>query len=779
MKLSLAWIFDHLDADWRSIDVKQLVQKFNRTVAEIEHVRKVDIDLENVTLVQVRSCDEQKIMAYSAEWDNSYPLPARSDAIEKSFFIAIKENNNIRWAKSTDFGAEKEMILPAVSCPADQQDGTWKKNFESCDWILDIDNKSITNRPDLWGHRGLAREIALMLNLRLKPLSEFLVAQEIQEFSTYESKKNNYPISITLANTHACKRFAGILIPEIANQASLVWMTSRLSRVNSKAINAIVDFTNYVMLDVSQPMHAFDANKIGTRITVRNALPKEKLLLLDSTTVELTSDDVVVADEKNALALAGIMGGMQSSITANTTSLFLESASFSAVTIRQTATRLKLRTEASARFEKTLNPNQNTDALCRFLKLVQDANIVCVADLPIVSVGQRAQGKTIEITHAFIESRIGAKIDAEFIGALFEKLDFTVHKENKDNTMLYIVTVPPSRSTKDITIKEDLVEEVARFFGYESIPYIFPQRTMRAFDITTVMQLRKIKQIMAWGLCMRELQQYAFYDEQFLKLIQWKPEKALEVLMPVSENFKQLVTSLMPNLFKAVHDHSNDYQELRFFEWGRIWNYNATTQQYDEKKSLAGIIFHQKRVVDFHQAKADLENLFYNLKLRIQWKKIESTGQAPWFDPIYSADLFYDHLKIGTAGVASAAFFESVATGYAFIFELDADFLLNYQAPIALYKAASKYPAIERDISMLLPLECTAQEVINSIQSVDERISTVQVVDFFQKKEWIDQKALTARFVLTDYNKTLTKQEADVVVEHIITQLQNLGATIR
>lgn len=776
MKLSLAWIFDHIDADWHSIDVAELVAKFNEMTAEIEGFKKVEVDLDSLSFARVTLADGDTTKVHSDEWDAHYTLPTRSDTQKDAIFLIKKDGDDVRWATSINLGGDKEMIIPRLSCDDKHFAGKWKKHFETKDYILDLDNKSVTNRPDMWGHRGVAREVAAILNVPFKPLVDFITHTEIKNYPLSGVSQKDYPFAIKVENDKACRRFAGLFVEHIENRPALLWMTSRLSRVDSRSIDAVVDMTNYVMLDISQPMHAFDAQEIPTKkVVIRNAQNKEKLTLLDGQKIELSSDDLVVTDGEKPLALAGIMGGSNSGINPETTSLFIESACFNAQTVRRTSARFKVRTEASARFEKSLDPNQNVTGIRRFLKLITDADIPLQITHDIISLGKRAEPKEITIKHSFIENQIGTTVAFDFVCTTFEKLGFGVKKEGKGTDLTYKVEVPPFRSTKDITIKEDLVEEVVRFFGYANIPYVLPTRQMATFDISDVMRVRTIKQLMASALAMRELQQYAFFDESFLRSINWDPGKTLEVKSPVSENWRRLVTSLIPNLFKAVRDHSGEYNYVRFFEWGRIWKKDPQVQ---EKKALSGIVFDQKNTVDFYDAKANLTTLFDGLKLNVEWQKVDGP-LAPWFNSNKTACIVHNGKNIGTAGNVNHSFFESVAQGDAFIFELDGDYLLNYRHPVPVYKPASKYPSIDRDISMLVPLELTVAQVSDVIAEIDNRISSVRLVDFFQKKEWEDKKSLTIRFVITDSNKTLTKEEADVIWEKAVDRLQNLGAIIR
>jgi len=771
MKLSLAWVFDHIDADWKKVDVQQLVQRFNQMVAEIEGYHKVHIDLEPITMVEVTGIHADSIVCFSKEWEQEYLLSPRKGVIIGQYYLIKKNDSGVVWANAQDLGSGKDMLMPAM---AGNLQASWKNNFETHDYILEVDNKSITHRPDMWGHRGFAREVAAILNVPFKSLNQFLADKKMTQIDALAiAATASNPFAISIQAPQACKRIAGMYLNNIAPSSSLLWMAHRLARVDARAIDAVVDMTNYVMLEMGQPMHAFDAPSFtDKRLVVRMAKNKEKLTLLDGETVELTDQDLVLSDGTNPLGLAGVMGGQSSGMTSTTTSMLVEAACFDAATIRRTAARYKKRSEASARFEKSLDPNQNTIAIQRFLKLMRDAKIAATESDEIFSLGVQALKTEIIVSHEMIEKRLGVTLAPEFVIKTLTALDFGVQVDNA----VYTVTVPTFRATKDIKIKEDIIEEIGRFYGYTTLETCLPALQLApSLDLGWVYQQRKIKQTLAFACSMRELYTYAFFDEEFLATIKWQPSHTLEVQSPVSENWRRLVTTLVPNLLKSVASNGAEHDQLRFFELARIWETNNGTM--NERKSLAGIFF-DKKSVNFYDAKAELQKLFDMLKLKIEWVKVDNPD-APWYAPHQTADLLHNDSKTGTAGLLHPTFLSSVIPGYAFIFELDADFLLNYKSADIHFIAASKYPEMVRDISILASTEMTADSVADVISQVDKKISSVSLLDFFQKEEWPDKRAMTMRFVISDHERTMTKEEADVIWDKVAATLKGVGATIR
>lgn len=770
MKISIAWLFDHIDSDWKNVDLAAFTRKFNTTTAEIEAFYKVSLDLKLLSLATVTAINATSMKVLSAEWNKEIELPFDKNIVVGQDVLIKQEGSLYRRATLIDLHCEKDGDVPAVYVDAAQRAGGWKKDFEVEDYILEVDNKSITHRPDMWSHRGFAREVAAILNQPLCSLDQFVIQKQVTAYEKHAPAVSDRPLAVTVNDQVVGKRFAGLYCHTVENRPSSLWMLYRLARTGNRPLNAIIDTTNYVMLDVGQPMHAFDAQKC-TAIEARLAKKGETLTLLDGQVLELTSEDYVITDGTKPVGLAGVMGGKESGISATTSDLFLEAANFDAAAIRKTAVRFKLRTEASARFEKTLDPNQNITALIRFLKLLDDQKITYTAADSIVSIGKEAQPLELVVEHHLIESRLGVTIAPEFIERVLTKIGFGVQRSNDS----YRVTVPTFRCSKDVTIQEDLIEEIGRFFGYENIPSQLPERECKPFDVRPVMRVRLIKKTLAQALRMREVYNYALYAEHFLHTLGFDPRGCVEVRNPVSEERRRLVTSLVPHLLANICQNSQEHEQLRFFEWARIWS--LQNNKVVEQKSLAGVIFDRKHAVDFYEAKDLLTQLFDALSMNVSWNK---TTHAPaWFSRYQTAELVVNGTVIGYAGNIDQAMLERCTEGDAFLFELYGHEILNFTAPLKKYAPLAKYPGIRRDVSMLAPLEVSLEHVIALVRSVDERIQDVTLVDFFHKDEWKDKKSLTIRFIIQDENRTLTGDDADIVCQQVNKKLENFGVAIR
>lgn len=777
MKISVNWMLDHIATSISKLDIGLIVAKFNVHTAEIEQYEKFSLDIENLFLVRLISIDQAGCFVRCEELNKTLSLSFRNDLQVGQLALIRRQGDVFNWELLKNYSASKEGLFPAVDCQDNLIAGGWKQHCETVDYILDVDNKSINHRPDLWGHRGIAGEVAAFMGWQLKPLEQMLADVEQLAYQTVSTPGMDHTIDVEIQDLATCPRLAALYCDTITHKPSQIWMAMRLARVDSKPINTIVDITNYVMFDISQPMHVFDAaNFPDKKLTVRTAVASEKLELLDGHQVNLTDQDIIITDGTNPVALAGVMGGKLASFSQKARAIIIEAGSFQAAMVRNAAARAKVSTEAATRFSKQLDPMQNTTALLRFVHIAQNLGVVGSIQEKLVSVGSIIQPLIINVTHSFIETRLGIKIASSQIVTLLEKLSCTIVAQDAMNDIVYHVTVPTLRITKDITIPEDIVEEVVRLYGYANISYQRPVRAMRSFDISPVMKLRKMKEHCAFSMKMREVRDYLFYDESFLKRLGWYPTDAVAIKNPVSENWKVLVTSLVPHLIKNVELNIPAHEQINFFEHNSVWTQVNATESI-EHKSFAGIFFGDTSK-NFYDYKADLQGLCSALDLQVVWKK--STGSVePWFDQLQTADLMIDGIKIGRAGMLSAPFVRSVVKGQGFIFELHAGLVMNYQATAKQFTPWSKYQAVSVDISVLIDAKTTAEHLESLILQTDAKIDKVSLVDFFEKESWAGKRSLTFRYRICDFEQNVTKEVIESVTNKVITMMIGQGAEIR
>ncbi len=778
MKLSLRWIFDHLATSWKDHSIPDLIARINNTVAEVELFEFYALDFSLFTFIKVTDIAPDSIIGFSDEYKLSIALTPRDDIQMHEWYLIKRSKEKWVWASATDFKAQKEGLLPAFTIRLDDIAGQWKKTIEHEDYILTIANTSLTHRPDLWSHRGFAREIAVILGCALRDEKHFLTDYVINEEKGPEHTTKADQVAFGVLTAHV-KRLAGLYISRIQNQPCVFDIAYRLLRVDGKPINAIVDLTNYVMYDIGQPMHAFDATKLAAKKIIATQVAQEQpLVLLDGQEIIISEHDLVISDGKKAVALAGIMGGKSSAIERTTNSIIIEAATFDAATIRRSSMHFKIRTEASTRFEKSLDVHQLPKALLRFLHLLEKNNISFEAQDPITCIGNVGKVITINIEHAFIEKKIGAVIEQQFVVKTLESLGFNVEIIQKPH-LHYLVTVPHWRA-KDVTIAEDLVEEVVRFYGYNNIVYQLPQLPTKPMPYLQTQRRYTIKQLLAFHGLMREVYNYALYDDEFLNVISWQPLYALSLQNPISEHMTRLVTSLIPHLFKTVYQNKNYQDTLPFFECNKIWpaTMQSGTLSFGEQQSIAGVFYDEKKPVDFYQKKQILTDIFASLGISIQWAKTDAVLPL-WYHPYKTATLMHDQTVIGWAGSVNPGFLSRFLPGDAFIFELNADQLVAIPPKLVTMAPLAKYQDTWRDISMFIPAVLSFDQVVRTIKAVSPLIFDVALIDFFQKPEWLDKRAMTVRFFARDPHKTLTTEEIDQLYHQIVQSLTPYQVEIR
>lgn len=791
MKLSLAWIFDHIDADWKLQDINLILSKFNTTTAEIEGFEHVKFHLNSFFLAKESSKNETEVKLSVPELQTKIVLPVRSQAnevvsggVKHPIFMIKKLHDGFAWATLHDFGVEKDGLMPALDASTTEVNGSWRQMFQSEDIIIEIDNKSITHRPDMWGHRGFAREIASLLNLPFKDAKKFLAKREVLCFDQNTKPTLTCPIIIENQAEKACSRFCGLYFKSIENAPSNLFITSRLLTVGSRPMNGIIDIANYLMQDWGQPVHTYDADKIeGQKVVVRMAKYGEKLTLLDGNEIELTDQDLVIADASKPMCLAGVKGGVNSAVDSFTKSVFFEAATFDAATVRKSAFRHKTRTDSSARFEKTLDPNFTSEAALRFLELLRKCRIKAEIAQEVVSVGHESKVMTIEVEHEFLSKRIGVELSKDDVINPLKKIGFKVDlKKRKDKTVFYQVTVPSFRASKDIKIKEDILEEVTRFYGFCKIPLIVPMAPKIPFDCGKITRLRKIKNYLVGCAKMTEQQNYSFADEDFLSETGLKLSLTPRLVNPASQNNVRLIDSLVPSLFKNIKNNHVHKDSLAFFEFGRIWG--IENKKIIETKNLAGVFFEKKKAADFYEAKQYIVDMLRLLDVdtdRIKWQKVQKS-EKEWYAEYQCANIILDDRKIGILGIADQFFLSKLKiheSCSAVVFELDGNWLLEPEVKQKRYAAFSKFQESYFDLSFMVPLSIKSADIIDTIRAVNTMIKKVELVDFFEKNDWTDVRSLTFRAWVEHFDRTLEKDEIDTVMHQSIANVEALGAKLR
>jgi phenylalanyl-tRNA synthetase beta chain len=433
----------------------------------------------------------------------------------------------------------------------------------AADTIIEVDNKSLTHRPDLWGHYGIAREVAAITRL---VCTHHRTLRDPVKLDLLP--KGKAAVEIAIEDFVLCPRYSALVFENVTVKPSPLSLQYRLEAIGLNAINNIVDVTNYVMAELAQPMHAFDAEKLhGPTIFVRSARPGEQMVALNEESYSLSPSNLVIADAEGPIALAGVIGGLHSAIGPDTKRIVLESANFQAASVRKTSVALKLRTDASMRFEKSQDPTNTVRGLARALELLEQVSpgIRLVGSLA----DSHAPLKTpapIELTVAWLKAKLGRDLDAHEVRSILESLEFGVEEPAPGQ---FLVTVPTWRGTKDISIKEDLLEEVGRMVGYESITPQAPLiESVVPPESASRMYLRGVRN-MAAAQGFTEVYNYSFVTEEMVRAFDMDVAAHVGVTNPIASDQTLLRASLLPAIRKNVLDNSRHFQSFRLFEIGR------------------------------------------------------------------------------------------------------------------------------------------------------------------------------------------------------------------
>ena len=433
------------------------------------------------------------------------------------------------------------------------------KTLTGCvpDTIIEIDNKSLTHRPDLWGHAGMAREVAAITGGTLKdPVDLSLLPPQPAG------------IKVAIENLDLCPRYCALVVENVKVGPSPLWLQYRLEAVGLNPISNIVDVTNFVLAELPQPMHAFDADKLqGDTIFIRPAKDGETIVALDGETYTLTSADLVIADAGGPIAVAGVIGGLHSAISETTTRIVLESANFNAVSIRKTSSRLKIRTDASMRFEKSLDPLNAPRGLARAVALIQQVSPgIRIAGGPADQKKDIPPPPPIELTMDWLVRKLGRTVSQAEVTKILKALEFGV---TESASGVLSVSVPSWRATKDVSIKEDLVEEVGRMIGYDSIvpvPPLVPSMVPPANPQRIF--LRRIRALVA-AQGFTEVYNYSFISDETARELQFDPDQHMRVANPISADQGLMRMSLIPGIRKNVLHNAKHSDAFQLFEIGR------------------------------------------------------------------------------------------------------------------------------------------------------------------------------------------------------------------
>ncbi|AAZ26606.1 phenylalanine--tRNA ligase subunit beta [Colwellia psychrerythraea] len=644
------------------------------------------------------------------------------------------------------------------------------------DVTIDVDLTA--NRGDCLGLKGLAREVGVLNSLEVSEPTITAVAPTIDDV-----------ITINIEANEACPRYLGRVIKGInPNATTPLWMVEKLRRCGTRSIDPVVDVTNYILLELGHPMHAFDLAKLDGGINVRFANKDEKLTLLDENEVTLKEGTLVIADENKALAMAGIFGGLESGVTNNTTDLFLESAFFAPLAILGKARQYGLHTDSSHRYERGIDPTLQHDAIERATELL--LSIVGGQAGPVVEAKSDAdipQTKDVNLRRKMLDSRIGHHIEDAQVSEILTRLGFTVTTTGEGEAKVWQVIVPAYRF--DIKIEVDLIEEVARIFGYNNIPNIAPKATLKMCEQKEAnLSLSNLKQT----LVNRDYQEaitYSFVDPKVQALLH-PGQEVMTLPHPISSEMSVMRLSLWTGLLQSmVYNQNRQQGRIRLFETGlRFVPDESAENGVRQQNMIAGVISGlrvdehwsmEKAATDFYDIKGDVEAL---LALTCDAQGYEfSKAEVDALHPGQTAQITKNGVFVGCVGTLHPELERKLGlNGRTLIFELLLSEVLVQKIPEAT--DISRFPANRRDLAIVVKEDVDAKNVLQLIEKVGGNyLIDLNLFDVY-KGQGIDDgfKSLAIALVLQDTSKTLEEKDITDVIDRVVATLKTeLNASLR
>ena len=645
------------------------------------------------------------------------------------------------------------------------------------DIILEIDNKSMTNRPDLWGHYGIAREIAALYDLPMKEFPHF-----------DRNVENTAGFHVTVEDAERCPRMTGTQIENVCVKPAPYWMQVRIWKTGMRPINALVDITNYVMLATGQPSHAYDSDHIAGHIIVRRAKTGETLTLLNGKELPLSTDDLTIADDAGIVGLAGVMGGAKDSILPTTSKVILEIANFQAAGIRRTALRYDNRTEASARYEKAIDPERCDQALDLSMQLLGQLYPEMKVTGLVDEYPQHLKQAEIDVPLSWLERRLGKRLPPEEIRHKMELLGYGISFSG-DNMH---VVVPTWRSTGDVSIQADIMEEVARMYGYENFE---AEPITTTFD-GAINQLdkdleRRIKEYLAIRCGMQEIFTYPWMEEAYVNAVLQSTDGILSLSTPPSPAERFVRSSLLPNLCKAVVKNERYFDEFSIFETAQVFRDENYTSPYDpreklpsQRKNVAGAFVTTDKDITalFRKAKGVVEMMARYVHM--ETLTFRQTEKPVWADNVVWLNICRGEEKVGDLALLSKKV--SMACGIknlnVMLFQLDQDSLVPLKSRTNTFTHMAEYPMTDYDISLLLDGSVQWKDVLQTVGGIkSELLHGASFVDEYRGKQVpAGKKSLTLRLSIGSKEKTLTSSEIEEVASNVLNKIaKRFGAELR
>lgn len=794
MYISINWIKDFVDLD--GIDVENLIYKFTMSTAEVEGITKHGQDVNGVIVAKILSVENvenskklHKLMVDtgSEKLQVICGAPNVREGAKVAFAqvgstVGGQKIGQATLAGETSNGmclSEKELGISddhsgIIILDDEAKLGEDIKNIIPVDDIIyEVDNKSLTNRPDLWGHYGIAREIAAITGRKLKPLD----VENLQLYNDLEKLSINVEHQ---DDKQLCLRYSALRVENVTKKQASWKMKVRLFYCGMRSINLLADMTNYIMLELGQPMHAFD-NRIVSSVEIKTLKEDSEFTTLDGQKRKLDKGTLMIHNDKEPVAIAGVMGGLASEIEDDTTTLFLESANFDAVAIRKTASKIDLRTDAAARYEKTLDPELTELAVARFIKILkdEDKDIKVTSSFSDVYI-EKYSHITIEIDKPYIDRAIGKVLTMEEVTTTLRNLEYDIDVKGDNIT----IEVPTFRATKDVSQKADIIEEIARIHGYDNIE---PKTNLWAITPVAKDETRELeysaKELLASKYGMNEVHSYVWYNTEMNQELGIKVKDNLKIVNGIVRLDNTLRREMAPTMLYAVNKNLKYMPECRVFEVGRTFNYNFDGKNADEYKVLGLAVASTKNTEKelAFETKSMIDSIIkINKNLDVEYRSIDLV-QNNWMHPVNSFEIIVNNESIGYISVVHPKIKDAINSKASIVVaELRIDTLGEIAKNEINYKEISKYQTVTFDLSLIVNKDTKYAEIEKVIKESNMKyLMDYSLVDIYESAEkLLGKKTVTIRFTIGSYTDTLTKEQIDEERETILSSLNNNGMYI-
>ena len=785
MFLSMNWISDFVD--FEGIDKLDLIHRFSLSTAEVENeIFFKGSDISGIVVAEIKEVadhpESKKLHLLKVDAGDGKLTDVVCGAPNvrvgmKTAFAKIGakigeiEITPRALAGYTSYGmccSEKEVGISddnsgIMDLPYEIVNGTDIKDvYEIDDIVFEVDNKSLTNRPDLWGHYGIAREFAALCGRPLKPL-------ETVDLSAYNSLP---PLDMKIEDK-LCQRYSCLQVKNITKNVSPVNMRIRLYYCGMRGINLLADLTNYLMLEMGQPMHAFDSRKVE-KLRIKRFDAPFTFTTLDGVERDIDENTLMICNGDTPVAIAGIMGGLDSEIVEDTTRLTLESATFDAVSIRKSTVRLAHRTDASQRYEKCLDPELTVPAIARFVKLLQDIDAgVQVTSSLTDEYAVKYDDVSLSFDKKFVDRYTGIEIDNDTIVKTLESLGFGVKLENGEFT----VDVPSWRATKDVTIKADIIEEITRIYGYDNFDIHTTQSPVYPIRPDAEKTTEdKIKDILVKRFSLHESHSYVwmYYDE--CKALGIEIEDNVKLVNATNPNIEVIRKSIIPTQLCQLKINTNFAPDFGIFEVGRVVDGYKEDGMCNEQKKLAVTLFSKTKSAEqlYFELRDIIATVVGDLK-HCDLSYQAATASHSYQHPKNLNRIFCKGTEIGEIGMIHPVVSKKVdKKGIIVYAEIDVKAFSAVEADAIKYDVPSKFPGIDIDISFVSDRFAPIGEAVRAAEC--SLIKGMEVVDTYRDE---NGQSITVRIYFAHPEKTLTKDEVMDVVNGIIDDLSAKGIEMK